>query len=306
MDHNKEMLGEFADDDTVVTTDTVSKEAPKPEDKPVTETETAKPDTVTETATSTTEPDLLKKFRLDGQYHSVEDALASIPHHRSRNEELQRSNREMLDRIQQSLDRQLNPKTEAPAISPEQEADELLKNPSGFIERKAAELGYVKKTELEPIRQTVQEIGVTTRRSADAQIAAQFPELADIAPILASGQFPDRGKNKMFDAIEDFSKTPAGDLIVKGSRSTGEAIAAIYQLVKPTMSVSKEPIVERLTPEQKAAATTSGGKTRGVTKKSLNDYTEAELDKMNATDLEKLLYENGRIEREALQLYRPA
>ena len=306
MDHNKEMLGEFADDDTPVLETPKPEETPKPDDKPDTVTETAPADTETETVQPSNESDLLKKFGLDGKFHSLDDALASIPHQNRRIADIERSNKEMLDRIEQSYKRQLTPAPEIPAMSPEQEADELLKGPTPFLERKLNELGYVKKTELEPIRQTVQEIGVTTRRSADAQIAAQFPELADIAPILASGQFPDRGKNKMFDAIEDFSKTPAGDLIVKGSRSTGEAIAAIYQLVKPTMSVSKEPIVERLTPEQKAAATTSGGKTRGVTKKSLNDYTEAELDKMNATDLEKLLYENGRIEREALQLYRPA
>lgn len=304
MDHNKEMLGEFADDDTPVL-ETPVEEAPKPDDKPDTVTETAPADTETETVQPSSELDTLKKFGLDGKFHSLDDALASIPHQNRRIADIERSNKEMLDRIEQSYKRQLTPSTDAPAISPEQEADELLKNPSAFFERKATELGYVKKTELEPIRQTVQEIGVTTRRSADAQIAAQFPELADIAPILAQGQFPDRGKNKMFDAIDDFSKTPAGDLIVKGSRSTGEAIAAIYQLVKPTISVSKEPIVERLTPEQKAAATTSGGKTRGVTKKTLNDYTDAEIDKLNAHDLEKLLYENGRIEREALSLYKP-
>lgn len=313
MSHDNDMLGELADLETV-TTDT--EEKPKPTEATDTEAETAKADTAETDAAPETSPELetLKKHGLDGQFKTTEEALAAIRFKDKQIEEQRRREAQFFDNLRARREEQLatsEKKEEVVTPSRDELLEKLNTDPEAAIEDVLRRRGYVKRDELKPIEGQVNSLSRRTAQDAAERMFETMPELKEVAPILVSGGIPNPGQNKMFDAIEaELVKDPVINRAYnEGRMNNMEVISHFYRIIRertPSNGTRPKTEITPVSAAEKAAAKTSGGggRTQGV-KKTLDNISADDIEKMSLRDTEKLLYEAGQLSRENLMAYVP-
>lgn len=320
MDHDKTMLGDLADVETVDTDTEDQDKAPVPETSD-TSAETAVEETADTVETDkepevTPEAELLKKYGIDGEFQSVEAALAAIPHKNRQVEEQRRREREFMDKLMAQREAQIaadRPTREPSTLTPDAILEKFNTDPEAAIDEVIRRKGYVRRDELKPLEGQVQHLAQkTVIDERERIINTEMPELKDVADILISGAVPEPGQNKMFDAINDeyCKNRRVQQLVTSGQMDNMTAIELLYPLAKmrltpPNSGGRPNAAVIPLTPGQKAVAKTSGGGVRKEGKKTLEDMGPAELDRLSLKETEKLLYEAGRLRRDDLLEYRP-
>lgn len=315
MDHDKEMLGDLGEEmetvETKVATDTPSKpevEAPENTD---TETDTAEADTKSETVEEpevSPDTELLKKFGIDGEFGSVDAALAAISHKNRQIEEQRRRESKFMDDLMADRERRLTPKKETPQLTPDEYQNRLLSDPE-FLDQYMKSRGYVKREELNPLEGQVQRLATeTVVERNERMVQSEMPELKDVAAVLAREDVPSPGQNKTFDLINaEFRRNHVVSGAVHSGRMTNmEAIRILYDVVKSRNGGAKAPAaIIPITPAEKAAAKTSGGGKRTEVRKTYDTMSADERSALSLKETERLLFEAGRLEREDLMEYRP-
>lgn len=158
---------------------------------------------------------------------------------------------------------------EKPSIDREAFREKFMTDPIGALEEVAPLLGFVKSDQIAPLNESMEMVLQEQILREDAAVISQYPELKDVAHLIAAGKLP--SGNKAVEILkEEIGKRPhLIRLSDQGQLSNAELVDMVMPHVRvrlaadktPSPSGEKKPVVSaKVSEAERIAAQTSSGK----------------------------------------------
>lgn len=160
---------------------------------------------------------LLEKYGLSGQYATLDSALEAMAHKETAITSTQRENAQLrklvadivAGNVRPNMQQQAEPE---PEVAAEDWIEQFQDDPLGTFERMAKQLGYVAKSDVEPLSKRVDSVESTARTTSIVNALDNLEGLSDVAQFVKKhGVSPETpvfpaGKNRVWDAMNDVAR----------------------------------------------------------------------------------------------------